>query len=247
MKHKKIMSVNFLCCAIIVIALLIAAITKSSITFSEFLSGNWKLDIQAINEIIFNISMGIIASAILTIFIEWRNRRSVGARNTEVKKVIMNKCAVLVKLTLNELNSGTDRDLLSVTHNFHHLNDLVSKRLIKIKVYCEYNIENYSHFFTTEEIKLLNNAILACQCIEDLTKGPYKQLMLSYDALLSRYYSSKKYEDLPLNPENDRDRLIINNKKILDGIVSVNERNVEPLLELLKKMKEKMPYMFQIG
>lgn len=247
MKHNKTMSVNFLCCVISAVALVIAAITKSSISFSDFFSGNWKIDIQAVKEITFNISMGIIASAILTIFIEWRNRRSTEERNVEVKKVVMNKCAVLVRLTLNELNSGTDRDLLSVTHNFHHLDELVVKRLVKIKAYCEYYIENYSSFFTTEEIKLLNDTILTCQCIEDLTKGSYKQLMLSYDALLSRYYSSKKYDDLPLNPDNDKDRLIINNREILDGIVSTNEKTVKPFLELLIKMERKMPYMFEIG
>lgn len=245
MRNNKIPSVNTICCFLIVIAFFIVIITKSSVTFLEFISFDWQFDIKAIKEIVFNICIGIIASAFLTILIEWRNKLAIQKRNIEVKKVIMRNFAFLARKTLYELNSGTDRDLLSVIYHYHHLEFLVSKRLVKLKADCKYFIENYIQIFDTEEIDLLNDIILKCQYVQDLTNDSYKQHMLSYDSLLSRYYSSEKYQDLPLRDSDKIDYKVIKDKKNLDDIVSTNKKYVNSILELLKKLQQQMPYIFE--
>lgn len=244
MKNKKPLSVSAICWIMLVVALVIAIIVKSTVTFSDFFSGKWQFEIPVIKEIIFNICMGLVASAILTLFIEWRNKRNVEERNIEIKKAIMRECGFLVKRTLAELTSGTDRDILSVVHNYHHLDFLATKRLEKLKSYCEYFIENYTQIFDAEEITLFSNIAVQCQLVLNLTKDPYKNMMLSYDDQLSRYYSSKKYEDMPLVNNNDRDKTVLENIKMLDGIVSTNEKHIQPVIELLRELEKLMPYIF---
>lgn len=67
MKNKKPLSVSVICGIILVIALVIAIIVKSTVTFSDLVSGKWQFEIPIIKEIIFNICMGLVASAILTL------------------------------------------------------------------------------------------------------------------------------------------------------------------------------------
>lgn len=242
MKTSKMSLVNKVCIALIVIFLIIASILKSSASLNDLITGNFQIDIIALKEIAFNICMGIIASAILTLFIEWSNKRTIIERNIGIKKVIMRKFSFLATKTLWELTSGTDRDLLSVIHNYHHLDFLVSERLSQLKEYGEYFIENYTDAFEESEIELLNKINLQCQFIQCLTDNSYKEEMLQFDTQLSRYYSSKKYPDLPLG---DKDKSVSDNLKTLDGIVSCNEKNIKPLVELLTELKQQMPYIFE--
>ena len=241
MKTYKMSLINKVCIALILIFFVIAAILKSSVSFSDLIKGNFQVDIIASKEIAFNVCMGIIASAILTLFIEWSNKRTVIERNMGIKKVIMRKFSFLATQTLWELSSGTDRDLLSVIHNYHHLEFLASERLTQLKAYGEYFIENYTDIFEGNEIALLNKINLQCQVIQGLTEEAYKAHMLSFDAQLSRYYSSKKYEDLLLG---DKDKAVNIDLKTLDGIVACNEKHIKPLVEMLTELKNQMPYIF---
>lgn len=244
MKNKKPLSVSAICWITLVVALVIAIIVKSTVTFPDFISGKWQFKIPDIKEIIFNICIGLVASAFLTLIIELKNKRNVEERNIEIKKAVMRECGILVKRTLAELTSGTDRDILSVVHNYHHLEFLATNRLDKLKSYCEYFIENYTQIFDAQEITLFSDIAVQCQLVLDLTKDPYKNTMLSYDDQLSRYYSSKKYENMPLVNNNDHDKTVLKNIKMLDGIVSTNEKHVQPVIELLEKLEKRMPYIF---
>lgn len=244
MKNKKPLSVSVICGIILVIALVIAIIVKSTVTFSDLVSGKWQFEIPIIKEIIFNICMGLVASAILTLFIEWRNKRNVEERNIEIKKAIMSECGFLVKRTLAELTSGTDRDILSVVHNYHHLEFLATKRLEKLKSYCEYFIESYTQIFDAEEITLFSNIAVQCQLVLNLTDDAYKNEMLLYDGQLSRYYSSKRYDDLPLVGSDAYDKSVLDDIEILNRIVSTNEKHIQPIIELLEKLEKLMPYIF---
>lgn len=51
MKNKKPLSVSVICGIILVIALVIAIIVKSTVTFSDLVSGKWQFEIPIIKEI----------------------------------------------------------------------------------------------------------------------------------------------------------------------------------------------------
>ncbi len=242
MKTSKTSLVNKVCIALIEIFLIISFILKSSISLNDLVRGNFQIDVIALKEIAFNICMGIIASAILTLFIEWSNRCTVIERNIGIKKAIMRNFSFLATKTLWELTSGTDRDITSVIHNYHHLEFLISKRLAQLKEYGEYFIENHTDTFEESEIELINKINLQCQFIQSLTDESYKHQMLQFDDQLTRYYFSKKYTDLPLD---NTDKSVSDNLETLDSIVSCNEKHIKPLVELLTELKQQMSYIFE--
>ena len=243
MKNRKL-TIKIICVALIAISILAAIAVKSTVTFSELISGNWKVDIEIVKDISFNIFMGIAASAILTLFIEWSNELFIDRRNIGIKQIIMRKYSFLAHQTLQELISGTDRDLMSVIYDYHHLNYLVTDRLSGLKTYGENFLKDYIDVFTNEEIDLICKINRQCQLVQELTESPYSNNMRLYDKELSRYYSSVKYKDMPLSDNKDLDKSVYNHKDELDRIVSYNKKLVQPIIDLLRELEQKMPYLF---
>lgn len=235
MRNKKL-NIELICWGVIIVSLVVAVIIKSTATLKDYLYGNIQIDWIATKEIIFNLCMGLIASSIVALFIETSNRSMLHNRNIIIKKAVMRKFANLVNRTLWELASGTDRDMLSVTHNFHHLKELIDNRVTEFKKYCDDFLVNYIGIFTEQEIFLLNKIKSQCEYIIYLDHETWRKHVKLYEKQLERYYSSKKYKDMPLG-EYPGDEIVITKLNELDNIVFEHKKHIEPLVEQLTDLK----------
>lgn len=243
-KRKQSLNITKMCLIIIIGSLIVAIIVKSSITIKDIFTGNIQIDISATKDIIFNLCMGLITSAVIGLIIEKSNKQMLLNRNIIIKKAVLKNFLSLVYKMIYELSSGTERDVLSITHNFNHLKFMIDDRVKKLDDYCEIFLKDYIDIFTEEEIILFNNLKSQCKIIINLDTEAWRDYMKLYEKQLERYYYSKVYKDMYLE-ETDRDRMVIDNVDKLNGIVSENERHIKPILKQLNDIKNKMDYIFK--
>lgn len=243
-KRKQALNITKVCLIIIIGSLIVAIIVKSSVTIKDIFTGNIEIDISATKDIIFNLSMGLITSAVIGLIIEKSNKQMLLNRNIIIKKAVLKNFLSLVYKMIYELSSGTERDVLSITHNFNHLKFMIDGRIKKLDDYCEIFLKDYIDIFTEEEIILFKNLKSQCEIITNLDTEAWRDYMKLYEKELERYYYSKEYKDMYLE-ETDRDKMVIDNLDKLNGIVSENERHIKPILKQLNDIKNKMDYIFK--